>query len=476
MLFIESKVCGQSLDGATRLSVLRGLDEKGLTPLIRTTRLACYEQALLGEERVLLMERDLAAWTESEEGTPYVRGDVFCFEDYVLFLIFGNELLRAGIIHEAETTEPLKKLEAFCRNVTEAVEALRPSGTAVGEDEGDDEDEPLEWKPRAARPFAEGEALAHFRIASEGGAPRVHQEMKGEQSRALELLEDAGARRFLHRLRDTHPGGRVAELLTGDETELESESLINKLSGAGLLRREMLVSCRKVGRPLFRLPSPEALNVITESNAICSECGASIADEKVEDFIKPTDAVADLLEDGSWLVKRTYAALRELGLSEKQIAVEQDESEGEGHMLAQVCNENFLFVLRDGDLTLAHARRAFDKLLETGGAHLFLVTTGEVQDEARVRLRDHARRRARSGSEVEVILVEGLDTLAASILEAFERVSYRAVADELCELDTSLGLSVGHLIKTRFQLLNPRPGALKDLAESTVKLAEARAV
>jgi hypothetical protein len=464
MLFIESKVYGQSLDGAARLSLLRGLDEKGLTPLIRTTRLACYEQALLGEERVPLMERDLAAWTEDEEGTPYVRGDVFCFEDYVLFLIFGNELLRAGIIHEAETTEPLKKLEAFCRNVTEVIEALRPSSTA----EGEDVDEPVEWKPRASRPFAEGVALAHFRIASEGGAPRIQKEMKGEQSRALELLEDAGARRFLHRLRDTHPGGRVAELLTGDETELESESLINKLSGAGLLRREMLVSCRKVGRPLFRLPSPEALNVITASNAICSECGASIADEKVEDFIKPTDAVADLLEDGSWLVKRTYAALRELGLNEQQIAVEQDESEGEGHLLAQVCNEPFLFVLRDGDLTLAHARRAFDKLLETGGAHLFVVTTGEVQDEARVRLREHARRRARSGSEVEVILVEGLDTLAASIREAFERVSYRAVADELCELDTSLGLSVGHLIKTRSQLLSHRSGALKDLAESAV--------
>jgi hypothetical protein len=445
------------------------LQEKGLTPLVRTARLAGYEQALLGLERVPLMERAVAAWTEKEEGSPYVRGDVFCFEDFVLYLIFSDGAgagvgLRAGIIHEAETTEPLKKLEAFCRNVSEALEASRHAGKVEG-----DGPESIEWQPRAAQAFAEGRAgAARFTNASEGGALPVRQEIKGERSRALELMEDASARRFLHRLRDSHPGGRVAELLTGEEGETGSESLIMKLSGAGLLRREMLVSCRKVGRPLFRLPSPEALNVITASNAICSECGASIADEKIEDFIKPTDAAADLLEDGSWLLKRVYAVLRELGIAEKHIAVGQIEADSEGDMMVQVCQEPFLFVLRDGDLALAHARRALDKLLETGGAHLVLVTTGDVQDEARVRLREHARRRARNRSEVEVILVESLDTLAADIREAFERVSHRAVTEELCELDASLGLSVGHLITTRFRLMRHHSGALKDLAESAV--------
>jgi hypothetical protein len=231
----------------------------------------------------------------------------------------------------------------------------------------------------------------------------------------------------------------------------------------------MLVSCRKAGRPLFRLPSPEALNVITASNAMCSECGALIADEKVEDFIKPTETAAALLEDDSWLVRRVYAVLRELGIRENRIAAGQNEAGGDAHLMAQVCDEQFLFALRDGDLTLAHARRTLDKLSETEGAHLVLVTTGEVQEEARVRLRDHARRRrARSGSEVQLILVEGLDTLAADIRRAFERVSHRAVMEELCELDTSLGLSVGHIIKTRFTIMHNRQGALKDLTESAV--------
>lgn len=474
MLFIEGKVSEQVIEGAARLALLEKLQDKELTPVIRAARLSCYEQALLGHERVPEMERSVATWTEMEDGSPYVRGDLFCYEDYALFLIFGETEgavggggLRAGIVYEAETTEPLKKLDAFCRQVGEAMEAVRSAGKVELKGEG-----AIEWRPREPVGFAATEQFmtaTQFTTAAEAVGPMPSgQEVKGEQSRALELLEDAGARRFLHRLRDAHPGGRVAELLTGQEGEAESESLLNRLSGVGLLRREMLVSCRKVGRPLFRLPSPEALSVITASNAICSECGASIADEKIEDFIKPTETAATLLEDGSWLIKRAYAVLRELGLAERDVAVGRTEAEGEGQLMVRVCHEPFLLVLRDGDVTLAHARHACDRLMETRSTHLVLVTTGEVQDEARVRLREHARRRARSGSEIEVILVEGLETMAAELRQAFERVSQRAVVEELCELDASLGLSVGQIVNTRFRLMRSRSGALKDLAESAV--------
>jgi hypothetical protein len=84
-----------------------------------------------------------------------------------------------------------------------------------------------------------------------------------------------------------------------------------------------------------------------------------------------------------------------------------------------------------------------------------------------LRLREQARRRARSG-EVEVILIEGLETLAEEVRRAFERVSERAVCEELYELDSSLGLSTGHLVTTRFRLARNRHAALKDLAESAL--------
>ncbi len=131
-----------------------------------------------------------------------------------------------------------------------------------------------------------------------------------------------------------------------------------------------------------------------------------------------------------------------------------------------MCNEPFLLVLRDGDVTTAQARHALAMQVETEAAHLVVVSSGKIQDEARERLREHARRRLRGGSDVEVILIEGVDATEELRL-AFERVSQKALAGELSALDTSLGLSIGFIIATRFRLMQ-HAGKLKDLAESAV--------
>jgi len=226
------------------------------------------------------------------------------------------------------------------------------------------------------------------------------------------------------------------------------------------------VSCRKTNRSLFRLPSPDALGVITASNAMCSECGAAITDEKIEDLVKLTDTAAQLLEDSSWLTTRIYSTLREIGIPEKQIAVGPTSDEGEALMMVNVSNVPFLFVLRDGDVTVTQARHALTKQLEKDAAHMVVVASGKIQDEARVRLREHARRRARVGSDVEVILIEGVDA-SEELRRSFERVSQKSLAGELSALDASLGLSIGFIVATRFKLMQ-RAGALKDLAESAV--------
>ena len=118
MLFIESKTSNRSVDAAARLALLEKLQEKGLIPLIRSARLSCFEQALLSPDRVAEMERAVAFWTETEDDRAYIRGDVFCFEDFVIFLIFGSDEdeaagMRAGIVYGAEMLEPGKKLDAF---------------------------------------------------------------------------------------------------------------------------------------------------------------------------------------------------------------------------------------------------------------------------------------------------------------------------------------------------------------------------
>jgi hypothetical protein len=431
------------------MALLNKLQEKGMTPLIRSTHLNCFEQALLGPDRVDEMESAVAAWTEMEDERPYIRGDVLCLEDFVLFLIFGNgegesALMRAGIIYGAETLEPVKKLDAFCRNVSDALEATRSSSSVGANDAGDE----AEWQSREAGVTA---SLRRFSAGQEG-----------------EPLLSAGARSEAgsSRISESQSEGRVSELLSGVENEAATTSLVNRMADAGLLRREVLVSCRKKGRSLFRLPSPDALSVITSSNATCSECGTAISDEKIEDLVKPTETASQLLEDGSWLSTRIYSSLRELGIPEKEITVGPTSDDGEAHMMVNVCNAPFLFALRDGDVTAAHARHALIKQIETEARHLVVVASGKIQADARERLREHARRRARVGSDVEVIMIEGVDA-SDELRRTFERVSQRALAEELSALDTSLGLSVGFIVATRFKLMQ-REGALKDLAESAV--------
>jgi hypothetical protein len=463
MLFVESKSLRQNVDVGTRLALLEKLQEKGLTPLIRSTRMSCYEQSLLGPDRADEMEREVAAWTEREDERTYIRGDVFCFEDFVLFLIFGDEeeeaSLRAGIVYGAEMLEPEKKLDAFCRNVSDALAATR--GSAGNNGESND----AEWEARESRAVA---SMGRFSAGGQESNTHANTGARTESSsqRAVELLEDIEARRLLHRIRESQAEGRVSEILSGVENEAATSSLINRMADAGLLRREVLVSCRQTNRSLFRLPSPDALAVITASSAMCSECGTAIADEKIEDLVKPTEMAAQLLEDGSWLTTRIYSSLRELGVPEKEIALAPPSAEGESLLMVNISNAPFLFVLRDGDVTVTQARHALGKQLETDATHLVVVASGKIQDEARERLREHARRRARGGSDVEVILIEGVDA-AEELQRAFERVSQKSLAGELSALDASLGLSVGFIVAARFKLMQ-KTGALKDLAESAV--------
>ncbi len=462
MLFIETKTSGRGVESGVRLALLEKLQEKGLTPLIRSTRLSCYEQALLGPDRVAEMEREVAAWTEGEDDRAYVCGDVFCFEDFALFLLFGDDDdeasgMRAGIVYGAEMLEPMKKLDAFCRNVSDALEAVSAAGNGGG---GPKE---TEWQRREPpRLMTESARFG----GPENGTASGGGTNEAAGARAIEMLEDAEVRRMMRRVSESQAEGRVSEILSNVEDEAATASLIRRMADAGLLRREVLVSCRKKGRAIFRLPSPDALNVITATNAVCSECGTAIADEKIEDLVKPTEAASRMLEDGSWLASRVHSSLRELGVPERQIVTARAAEDGEAHIMVSVCDEPFLLVLRDGDVTAAQARHALAAQAETEAAHLVVIASGKIQDEARVRLRERARRRSRGGDEVEVLLIEGVDT-GEELGRAFERVSRNALANELSALDASLGLSAGFVVATRFRLMQ-RAGALKDLAESAV--------
>src|SRR5712691_13088284 len=91
MLFVESKTLSHKASGPRRIHLLEELQKKNLAPLIRSVRLKCFDHVLLSPERIGEMETAIATWTESEKQETYVRGDVFCLSDHVLYLIFNDD-------------------------------------------------------------------------------------------------------------------------------------------------------------------------------------------------------------------------------------------------------------------------------------------------------------------------------------------------------------------------------------------------
>jgi hypothetical protein len=449
MLFVESKSLSHEIDGTGRTQLLEELQEKNLIPLIRSARLNCFENVLLGPERTREMETAVATWTESENSEPYVRGDVFCLNDHVFFLIFDDKarvpVIRAGIVYDASTQEPFRKLDFFCRNVRELL--LAHSGAQWS---GAAEDFP-QWvhgKPNIPDGFKQFVAKQD----TDSLYTSLRKDTMSRRILAASRLEDEGARVFLRGAREAHQEGYAAKLLTENTAEARDFS-IERLEDVGLVEREVQVSCRKTGHALFRLPNAHALAVVTVSDATCSECGSPVADEKVEEVFAPTLLASSLLEDGSWLLSRLHFLLREMGVPESEIAVGPAEGEGHGQMMANICGEPFLIVARDGDLTPAFARWAIDLEIETEASHLVVVATGRMHNQAQVLLLNHSRSRILGGRDFELVLADGPASAGRELRYAFERVSQRVVAEQVCDLDSSMGLSVSRVIIAKFNLI-----------------------
>jgi hypothetical protein len=453
MLFLASRVLEHDIADEGRLRLLEKLQEREFTPLIRSTRLSCYGRALADSAQVEEMERLIASLINSEKQTPYLPGDIFCFEDHVFFLLFGSAEqdfrgMRAGIIYESQTAEPLRKLNTFCQTISLC---LTDADKNLDEGGKDSTGALVSWRPD---PSSIHQGFIRFVAKQDSDSLSTIACRENDRARvvAAKLMEDDYNRFFLRRAREAYAEGySVNSAAEGATTP--SEFTVNELVDGGLLRREVLISCRETGHTLFSLPSADALAVITISHAWCSECGAAIADEKIEEVFAPTRLASLLLEDGAWLVNRLHAILRELGIAESEIAIEPPAGDGEARVLTSVCNESFLIVMRDGDLTPAFARRAVNTKIETEAKHLVVVVTGTIHNEGRLSLQNFAQRLARSGSDFELIIAEGVSAAAHELQRAFERVSEKALAEQLCELDSSIGLSVARLITTRFQML-----------------------
>lgn len=453
MLFLASKILDYDTADEIRLLLLEKLYERELTPLIRSVRLNCYKQALPEEAHVAEMEQAIAMSTRLDDRAAYIRGDVFLLDDHLFSLVFGDSDslftgIRAGVIYEPHLTEPLRRLDAFCQNVSDClIEAIKE---ITGSTEGLEQNL-RKWRQEQS-PAQSGFERFVTRQDTDSLYTVVRKETSRERIRAAELLENSQARAFLRSAKQAFSEGYAARLLA-ENTSKPSSFSVDRLVDVGLLRREVLISCRQTGHTLLTLPSSAALAVITVSDAACTECGARIADEKIEEVVAPTHLSSALLDDGAWLVNRLHSILRKIGIPESEIAIQPPEGSGEAYMMANICNEPFLFALRDGDLTPAFARRAVDMQIETDAPHLMIVSTGMIHNDGRTYLQSYASRLVRGGREFELIIVDGAESATSELGHAIERVSKKAIAEQLCELNTSVGFSVARLVSTRFEML-----------------------
>jgi hypothetical protein len=467
MLFIRSNNLAVSLDEGGRLRLLDALAARGRAPLVRAARRRRFELLFGvggadagGELRAAELERRCVVRRAWQGGGAYTPGDLFCAGDCVFFVVFGESAgdgISAGIVYSVETSEPLLKLDRFCRDVREGLIRIEKGGAEAAEtDEADEaagKEGPRElpcWKARAGQ---SSQGLARF-IAIQPTDFAVAARCRGgarEFLRASELMESPAVRLFLRRVQEMRREGYTPRRVLAEADALGGVP-VERMLDAGLLEREVRVSCRKSGHALFDLPTPDSLAAITLSKAKCSLCAAPVADEVVEDTINPTWLAVTLLEDGAWLNNRVYRVIRSLGVPDSEIATGPASPHGESYIAAEVCGSSFLFVTRDGDLTPAFARRVIETAAETEAAHLVAVTTGAVEDEGRLRLYEFAWRRARDGRDLDITLVEGLGAARAEIERAFARAVHRELSRRLFPLDAPLGFNASNFVLDWFKL------------------------
>ncbi|HYY42864.1 MAG TPA: hypothetical protein VE775_09050, partial [Pyrinomonadaceae bacterium] len=159
-----------------------------------------------------------------------------------------------------------------------------------------------------------------------------------------------------------------------------------------------------------------------------------------------------LLADGHWLNNRVYQIIRALGVPDSEIATGPVSAHGESYLAADVCDNSFLFVTKDGDLTPAFSRRIAETVAETETTHLVVVITGRIEDEGRLRLYEFIWRRARDGQDLDTTLIEGLSHAQAEVERAFARAIHRELAHKLFTLDAALGASASNFVLSWFRL------------------------
>lgn len=520
MLKILTRVRRVRLADAERNELIANLDGAEQTAVVRAMRARCFELSGVnkdaakhvatnktGETKQSGEVSDVADATERRlfpkrdlDVDSYTHGEIFVAPAHALFLVFDQardehqtdaatanvqrQHLRVGCIFDinaertnAQADHAATLLKRFCARIDEQLARLHAEDSdRTGASQEAIESESSWQTDTDFSASATWQRLRGLRdslnspdrvdngqdATVERAAP---QQPTLQDERAVEVLGDADVRRWLRRLRESRQENRPRETngsQSGAQNSNETASnkpqpeLMTRMRDAGLINAEIVVSCREAKRALFRLPSSAALAAITATNAACSECGALIGDEKIEEHGAPTPLAFSLLDGGAWLGQHIRTSLAGYGIDLAEDLIAPDQSDGSDvnsfaamRLLVNYCGEMLLIVARDGDFTAAHSQRAIDSLIELDAARLLVVATGEITPDAHARLRSYDES-THAATPLETFFAEGTPAIKSALERALTHCAQDALRRSLAALNADLGFPANALIEAKF--------------------------
>jgi hypothetical protein len=437
MLLVKSRRSNQSLTLNQRKSLLDGLTNRGLKPLIRSARLTLFSQMSTDPDFAEFAESCLSS-DSSEIRNAYFTGDLFLFDDYALYMTFGPsaefESSEAGIVYSKECSSPDLKLEVFKKNIEDLCDP------ATGEPQNG--------------PYSDfeskGPAISFDAFELHGECPQEATVQTGVWRQAALWCALAGnpeARALAAKLSAAYQAGRIKELLISSDPQLDSSRLMDMMEDAGMVKREILVSCRKVRRPLFRLAAETLNNRESLGESSCKFCGESLAVERIDELLIPTDLAKILFDERMTQVSSVSSQIMNLGVDESEIKIAY--KNGIPYLRFAFSEELIHFVF----LGAMRPDLGATDMIPSRGSVIYL-SDGELESEDRKALSD----RFQASFEDSALHFERTDRVAANLHLLLSGIADRRLETSLVKLDKALGFSAAGLLTARFMRTLDDPG------------------
>ncbi|MEW6049287.1 MAG: hypothetical protein AB1609_22920 [Bacillota bacterium] len=177
---------------------------------------------------------------------------------------------------------------------------------------------------------------------------------------------------------------REREML-GRKSSGSPEDLVHALEalrGAGVVRMEYLLECKRTGAPLTQLASPEYLNA--SMNVLrCPSCGTPFGQEALSPVYSPSDLARRLLQGSLWMTILTTSILSELGVPLDSILWNVSEAGGEVDMLVGFAGQLWIFELKDREFGAGDAYPLQYRQARYGADRAVIITTDKIALDAK---------------------------------------------------------------------------------------------